>query len=108
MIGINEAIADCIYKLLKNSDETINNLIKVTDISKIEMEEYLSCNKNVPLTKLCAIAEFFGLGINEFLIKARILNHPDSDKINPQDVINFKASFMSLWDRQNLNSQNLN
>lgn len=108
MIGINEAIADCIYKLLKNSDKSISNLVKATEISRVEMEEYLSCNKNVPLVRLCAIAGFFGLGINEFLMKARVLSDLDSNKINPQDVINFKASFMSLWDKQNLSSHNIN
>ncbi len=108
MIAINEAITDCIYQLLKSSNSDIEDLIKITDISKVEMNKYLSCNKNIPFVELCAIARFFNLGIDEFLIKARILNNPDSDKINPQDVINFKARFMSLWDRQNLSSQNLN
>ncbi len=106
MIAINEAITDCIYKLLKSSNSDIDDLIKTTDISKAEMDKYLSCNKNIPFVELCAIADFFNLGISEFLIKARILNNPDSNKINPQDVINFKASFMSLWDRENLSSQN--
>ena len=106
MIATNEAIIDCIYELLKNSDHGINDLVKITAISEVEMNEYLSCTKNIPFSELCIIAGFFNLGIDKFLIKAKILNNPNVNEINPEEIINFKASFMSLWDRENLSSQN--
>ena len=95
MIALNESIIECINDLLGRHNKTASELSNFTEINLNELENYLTEKTEISLQNVVKIARFFGLNLQDFLIKARIIKIDDIQDTG--QITKFKNEFMNKY-----------